>query len=94
MMHLNVRAVQIRYGARPKYALVQGEGKKAIIKINDVGALTPGRIIDFNERTMRYFDPSLQRGVIDGVKVTPLFGDDWTASSCIEAIEGESRVVE
>ena len=47
-------------------------------KINDVGPLTPGRIIDFNERTMRYFDPSLQRGVIEGIKVTPLSGDDWT----------------
>jgi rare lipoprotein A len=68
----------VRYGARPKYALVEGAGKKAIIKINDVGPLTPGRIIDFNERTMRYFDPSLQRGVIAGVKVMPLSGDDWT----------------
>ena len=68
----------VRYGARPKYALVEGAGKKAIVKINDVGPLTPGRIIDFNERTMRYFDPSLQRGVIAGVKVTPLAGDDWT----------------
>jgi rare lipoprotein A len=68
----------VRYGARPKYALVEGAGKKAIIKINDVGPLTPGRIIDFSERTMRYFDPSLQRGVIDGVKVTPLSDDDWT----------------
>jgi len=68
----------VQYGARPKYALVEGAGKKAIIKINDVGPLTPGRIIDFNERTMRYFDPSLRRGVIDGVKVTPLFGEDWT----------------
>ena len=68
----------VRYGARPKYALVEGAGKKAVVKINDVGPLTPGRIIDFNERTMRYFDPSLQRGVIAGVKVTPLAGDDWT----------------
>ena len=68
----------VRYGARPKYALVEGAGKKAIIKINDVGPLTPGRIIDFNERTMRYFDPSLRRGVIDDVRVTPLSGDDWT----------------
>ena len=68
----------VRYGARPKYALVEGAGKRAIIKINDVGPLTPGRIIDFNERTMRYFDPSLQRGVIEGIKVTPLSGDDWT----------------
>jgi rare lipoprotein A len=68
----------VRYGARPMYALVEGASKKAIIKINDVGPLTPDRIIDFNERTMRYFDPSLQRGVIDAVKVTPLFGEDWT----------------
>ncbi len=68
----------VLYGARPKYALVEGAGKKAIIKINDVGPLTPGRIIDFNERTMRYFDPSLRRGVIDGVTVIPLSGDDWT----------------
>jgi rare lipoprotein A len=67
----------VRYGARPKFALVEGAGKRAIIKINDVGPLTPGRIIDFNERTMRFFDPSLRRGVIDGVKVTPLSGDDW-----------------
>ena len=68
----------VQYGARPKYALVEGEGKKAIVKINDVGPLVPGRIIDLNERTMRYFDPSLERGVIDGVAVTPLSGDDWT----------------
>ena len=67
----------VQHGAKPKYALIEGAGKKAIVKINDVGPLTPGRIIDFNERTMRYFDPSLRLGVIDGVKVTPLFGDDW-----------------
>jgi peptidoglycan lytic transglycosylase len=67
----------VRYGGRPKFALVEGAGKRAIIKINDVGPLTPGRIIDFNERTMRYFDPGLRRGVIDGVKVTPLSGDNW-----------------
>nr|WP_245315493.1 septal ring lytic transglycosylase RlpA family protein [Bradyrhizobium neotropicale] len=68
----------VQFGAKPKYALVEGAGKKAIVKINDVGPLTPGRIIDLNERTMRHFDPSLQRGVIAGVKVTPLAGDDWT----------------
>src|SRR6516165_9325483 len=55
----------VRNGTKPKYALVEGEGKKAVIKINDVGPLRPGRIIDFDERTMRYFDPSLERGVID-----------------------------
>jgi rare lipoprotein A len=68
----------VQYGARPKYALIEGAGRKVIVKINDVGPLTPGRIIDFDERTMRYFDPSLRLGVIDGVKVTPLPGDAWT----------------
>jgi rare lipoprotein A len=67
----------VRYGARPKYALVEAVGKKVIVKINDVGPLTPGRIIDLNERAMRHFDPSLELGVIYGVTVRPLFGDYW-----------------
>jgi len=69
----------VQYGAKPTYALVEAVGKKVIVKINDVGPLTPGRIIDFNERTMRLFDPSLERGVIHGVSVTPLSGEDWIA---------------
>ena len=68
----------VQYGTKPKYALVEAAGKKAIVKINDVGPLTPDRIIDFNERTMRHFDPSLELGVVYGVKVTPLSGHDWT----------------
>ena len=67
----------VKYRERPKFALVEAKGKKVVVKINDVGPLTPGRIIDFNERTMRYFDPSLQQGVIRDVKVTPLSGDHW-----------------
>jgi peptidoglycan lytic transglycosylase len=67
----------VQYGARPKYALVEAVGKKVIVKINDVGPLTPGRIIDLNERAMRYFDPSLQLGVIYRVTVRPLSGDYW-----------------
>ncbi|MGE5163401.1 MAG: RlpA-like double-psi beta-barrel domain-containing protein [Hyphomicrobiales bacterium] len=62
---------------RPAYALIEAAGKRAIIKINDVGPLKPGRVIDFNEQTMRYFDPSLQLGIIHSVKITPLPGDDW-----------------
>jgi rare lipoprotein A len=65
------------YGGRPKYALVEAVGKKVIVKINDVGPLTPGRIIDLNERTMRHFDPSMEIGVIKDVKVSPLAGDFW-----------------
>lgn len=68
----------VQFGARPKYALVEAVGKKVIVKINDVGPLRPGRIIDFNERTMRHFDPSMDIGVIPDVKVSPLAGDNWT----------------
>ena len=69
----------IRYGRnyRAAYALVEGADKRVIVKINDVGPLKPGRVIDFNERTMRYFDPSLQLGLIDHVSITPLPGDNW-----------------
>ncbi|MBR0715023.1 septal ring lytic transglycosylase RlpA family protein [Bradyrhizobium liaoningense] len=67
----------VQFGARPKFALVEAVGKKVIVKINDVGPLVPGRIIDLNERTMRHFDPSLELGVISGVKVRPLAGDYW-----------------
>jgi rare lipoprotein A len=68
----------VEFGARPKYALVEAVGKKVIVKINDVGPLRPGRIIDLNERTMRHFDPGMELGVIPDVTVTPLSGDDWT----------------
>jgi rare lipoprotein A len=68
----------VQFGARPKYALVEAVGKKVIVKINDVGPLKPGRIIDLNERTMRHFDPGMDLGVIPDVTVTPLSGDDWT----------------
>jgi rare lipoprotein A len=69
----------VHHGTSAAYALVESGGKKAIIKINDVGPLKPGRVIDFDKQAMRYFDPSLQRGVISGVKVTPLQGDHHTA---------------
>jgi peptidoglycan lytic transglycosylase len=67
----------VQYGEWPKYAVVEAVGKKVIVKINDVGPLTPGRIIDLNERTMRHFDPTLELGVLLDVKVTPLSGDYW-----------------
>ena len=67
----------VRPGRSASYALVEGMNKKAIVKINDVGPLQPGRIIDFDERTTRYFDPTLQLGLTRQVKVTPLHGHDW-----------------
>ncbi len=70
----------VRYGRlyEPRFALVELNGKRAIVKINDVGPLRPGRVIDFSQQTMHYFDPTLQLGVLDGVLVTPLIGSDWT----------------
>ncbi|MFN3656523.1 MAG: RlpA-like double-psi beta-barrel domain-containing protein [Pseudolabrys sp.] len=70
----------VRFGRnyRPSFALVESGGRRAIVKINDVGPLRPGRIIDLNERAMRYFDPTMRRGIIDGVRVTPLAGEEWT----------------
>ena len=69
----------VRYGRfyRPAFALVERGDKRAIVKINDVGPLRPGRVIDLNERSMRYFDPTLRLGLVHDVKITLLPGDDW-----------------
>lgn len=69
----------VRYGRlyRPAYVLVECGDKQAIVKINDVGPLKPGRVIDLNERAMRYFDPFLRRGLLADVRVTLLPGEDW-----------------
>jgi len=71
----------IHYGRnyRAAFALVECGDRRAIIKVNDVGPLMPGRIIDLNTRTMRYFDPSMARGLVQNVTVTPLPGDGWVA---------------
>ena len=70
----------IRFGKdyRRAYALVESADKSAIVEINDVGPLRPGRIIDLNTHAMRYFDPTQELGVIPHIKVTPLPGSDWT----------------
>ena len=70
----------VRYGRlyTPRFALVERDGMRAIVKINDVGPLRPGRVIDFSTQVMHYFDPSLRLGLLDGVTVTPLSGSDWT----------------
>jgi peptidoglycan lytic transglycosylase len=74
----------VRRGNKASYALVEGINKKAIVKINDVGPLTWGRVIDFDEQTMRYFDPTLRLGLIHDIKVTPLKGNDWTPGPIAE----------
>lgn len=76
----------VRFGRnyQPTFALVQSDDKQLIVKINDVGPLRRGRIIDLNLRAMRYFDPTLQLGLIGNVKVTPLAGREWALGPVIE----------
>ena len=77
----------VRYGRlyQPVYALVVSGEKRLIVKVNDVGPLKTGRVLDLNERSMRYFDPFLAQGLIQGVKVTVLPGEDWTPGPVGEA---------
>jgi rare lipoprotein A len=77
---LRAKFAGVRYGRlyKPSFALVELNGKRAIVKINDVGPLRPGRVIDFSTQVMHYFDPSLRLGILDGALVTPLIGSDWT----------------
>ncbi len=70
----------VRYGRlyQPAFALVASGEKRLIVKINDVGPLKTGRVLDLNERSMRYFDPFLAQGLIQDVRITVLPGEDWT----------------
>lgn len=70
----------VRYGRnyRPTFALLESGDKRAIVKINDVGPLRPGRVIDLNEKAMHYFDPSMRLGLVHNMKVTLLAGNNWT----------------
>ncbi len=89
----NLRAAfgGVRYGRnyRPAYALIEAGTKKLIVRINDVGPLRPGRVIDLSERSMRYFDPTLEEGLVRNITITPLPGDGWTAGP----VEVESSVM-
>ena len=79
-----------RKNKREKFGGINGGKARYALVDNDVGPLEPGRIIDLNERTMRYFDSTLQRGLIPNVKVTPLRGDHWTPGPIAS---GDSRPV-
>jgi len=86
----------VRFGSnyRPAYALIECAGKQLIARINDVGPLKPGRIIDLNERTMRFFDESLQLGIVEGVKVTPLPGQYWIAGPVSDEVSVREAALE
>jgi rare lipoprotein A len=78
----------VRYGRlyRPAFALIEHGSKRAIVRINDVGPLRPGRVIDLNDRAMRYFDPTMRLGLVHGVKISLLPGEDWIAGPVAEPL--------
>jgi hypothetical protein len=43
---------RVRHGKKLSYALVEGIGRKVIVKINGVGLLAPGLVTNFNRQTM------------------------------------------
>ena len=77
---LRTRFEGVRFGTnyKPVFALVETANKRAIVKVNDVGPLAPGRVIDLNLRSMQYFDPTLELGLLHDVRVTLLPGTYWT----------------
>ena len=83
----------MRYGKNyvRSFALVEANGLRLIVRINDVGPLRPGRIIDLNKRAMRYFDPTLKLGVLEHIKVTPLAGSAIAAGPVEDAPAFASR---
>jgi rare lipoprotein A len=93
----NLRAAfgGVRYGKnyRPAYALIEAGTKKLIVRINDVGPLRPGRVIDLSERSMRYFDPTLEEGLVRNITITPLPGGSWTAGP-VEAEPSTMSIVD
>jgi rare lipoprotein A len=63
----------IRFGTKyqPAFAVAEYQGKKIILKFNDVGPLRPGRKFDLSRAAMAYFD-GLEKGLLSDLKVTPL----------------------
>jgi peptidoglycan lytic transglycosylase len=63
----------IKFGRlyRAAYGVGEYEGKKIILKFNDVGPLKPGRKFDLSRAAMAYFD-GLEKGLLPDFKVMPL----------------------
>lgn len=56
----------------PGYAIVENldNGRKIVVKINDVGPLAPGRVIDLSEASSKYLLNSRRPGSVGRVRVT------------------------
>lgn len=63
--------IQFGRNYQPAYGVAEYDGKKVILKFNDVGPLRPGRKFDLSRAAMAYFD-GLEKGLLPEFKVTPL----------------------
>jgi len=92
-IHLRDRFAGVGHGTNyePAFALIKHGNKQIIVKINDVGPLKPGRIIDLSERAMRYFDPTLQVGILNEVQVAPVSGVGLAPGPIEQPIENWCR---
>src|SRR4029079_743423 len=72
--------VCVRSGSlyQPVYAIAEYAGKRAIVKLNDVGPLRPGRKFDLSRAAMEQFG-GLEVGLLPDFKMTLLpRGRDYT----------------
>jgi rare lipoprotein A len=56
---------------RAAYVIAESGGKRAVIRINNVGTMKPGRLFDLSRAAMEYFG-GIERGLISNLKVTIL----------------------
>jgi rare lipoprotein A len=56
---------------RPAYVIAEYRGKRAVLKINNVGTMKPERPFDLSRAAMEYFG-GIKRGLINDLRVTIL----------------------
>jgi rare lipoprotein A len=76
----------IYYGRkyRPSYAIAEFNGKRAILKFNDVGPLRPGRKFDLSRAAMEHFG-GIERGLLPDFKIVLLPpGQEYTPGPLVD----------
>jgi rare lipoprotein A len=72
---------------RPVYVIAEFGGKRAVLKINNVGTMKAGRLFDLSRAAMEYFG-GLEKGLLANLKVTLLpFGRHYKLGPLTADIE-------
>lgn len=86
LMELRDKFGGIEFGRlyRPAYGIAEYNGKRAILKFNDVGPLKPGRKFDLSRAAMEHFG-GIEKGLLSDFKVTLLPpGEVYTAGPLVD----------